>query len=220
MQPKQFLTKIRKAYLEARKPTISIKRIKRGTSRSISSIAEDLFASYLEPMLPRDYEIWIDPQITIKNLKNKSGKRSFLFRPDICIISCKTNRIEMIFDIKMDLGYKRNKFIQQVEDRIIELNKIIKHTAKCSLKEKDDELTFSNTLKWNYVVLSEHNITTEQYDKVKRWFANTEKAALFTLSRGEHLNTYSDDLELHPNHDDFKRIATSIETLSVTKKKI
>ena len=217
MRPEKFLTKIRAAYVKARNPVLPSKHIKRGTSRSISSVAEDLFASYLESMIPRDYEIWIDPQITINNLKNKSGKRSLLFRPDICIINCKTNRIEMIFDIKMDLGYKRNNFISQVKVRIGELNNIVKHTARCSLK--DDELKFSNKLKWNYVVMSAGNITPEQYDKVETWFTNTEKATLFTLSRGEHLNTYSDNFELRVNSDDFKRIDAAIDTLSTIKRK-
>jgi hypothetical protein len=220
VRPEEFLARLHKEYLKASDPIIPSKQIKRGTSHTISSIAEDVFASYLEPKIHRHYEIWIDPQISIDNLKNKSGKRSLLFRPDICIINCKTNRIEMIFDLKMDLGYKRNEFISQVKVRVAELNKIVKHTAKCFLK-KDCKLKFSKKLKWNYVVISEGNISPVQYRKVEEWFENTRKANLFTLSKGKgkNLRTKMNDFKPSTNSNDFQRINAIIETLSTERRK-
>ncbi len=132
---KQFIDSIYNLYLEARKNKFPSAQndIIRGTSHSISAIAEDLFAQYCADILPfKSSVILIDPQISFigSGLKNQSGKRPLLFRPDVCITV--DNVITKVFDIKTDLGYKRTEIIGQVKLLDIFIKKI--KGLNCDLK--------------------------------------------------------------------------------------
>lgn len=128
----EFLEQVRKAYLKARKsvynPSINPEIIFRGTSHSISSIVEDLFACYCAEKIKnsKGIKIIIDPQLSFKGtgLKNKSKKKSLLIRPDIAFL--KKNEIICLFDIKTDLGYKRHEFLSQAKYRNKQMNEIKK----------------------------------------------------------------------------------------------
>jgi len=61
MEPIHLMKKIRKEYIKARKSIAPAKNIKRGTSHTISSITEDLFAYYIYSHIDKNkFEIWID----------------------------------------------------------------------------------------------------------------------------------------------------------------
>ena len=201
MEDNILIDAIRNEYTKARLSLFPSPNIKRGTGRTISSFAEDAFAMYVSDMLGDEYEIWVDPQIIVDKLRNKSGKRKLMFRPDVCAVNKQNMTIEMIFDLKMNLGYKRTEFTNQVNNRIVELTKIKKHTAKCSTI-KDQSLTFNNSLVWNYIIFSMGNISEKDFLKVKNYFNGNNDAQLFTLSEGDHL--------IKIKKDEFERLKQEI----------
>ena len=193
MTKEDFVNRIRKEYLKARKTLIEDSKIIRGTSHSISSLSEDIFGKFISDLITNDYEIWIDPQISVKAIRNASGKRVKTFRPDVCVYAKTKKRIELIFDLKMDLGYKRKDFIEFSKNRDEELNVIKENNGTWNRDKVKMEFCFNKDLKWNYIVLSEGNITKEQIENVKRGFKNNMDSNLFILSSGEHLNTYNEE---------------------------
>ena len=95
-------------YFNARIPTFEHKRIKRGESRGISSLVEDLFAKYLLGVVDKKYDILISPILSF-DFKLEDKKKNLIMKPDICLASgCKAFAF---FDLKMDLGYKRKEFV-------------------------------------------------------------------------------------------------------------
>lgn len=93
MTQKDFIEKIRRTYLDAKNiayiPASNSHLLKRGTSHSISSLTEDLFGCYCTEKILNStgITIHVDPQLSFSGttLKNKSGKKSLLIRPDIAI---------------------------------------------------------------------------------------------------------------------------------------
>ncbi len=209
MKDIELLENIRKEYLNAGEAKIPGKNIIRGTNHTISSIAEDLFAKYVSDIVGSKYEVWIDPQITIPNLRNETGKRALLFRPDVCIVQKKSLRINMLFDLKMDLGYKRKEFLNQVKHRVSKLNEIKKEKAKCSIKQ-NMELSFAKELIWNYIIISSGNISEKDMEPIANYFNNTKEVNIFKLSNGNHLNDNSDDFEIQLCKEDLKELKREI----------
>ena len=101
MEPREFIRKIIELYREARKPRFYHPSVKRGVSRKISSLTEDLFSYFLAVNLTEDYDFFTDQNITFSE-----GKK--ILRPDTII--AQNHVIMNIIDIKMDLGWKRNTF--------------------------------------------------------------------------------------------------------------
>lgn len=212
MTNQQLIDRIRKEYSHSKKALFYSKKIKRGTKHTISSFTEDLFAKYIDGKIQDNYEIWIDPQISIDSLKNESGKRALQFRPDICIYDIRTNQIKSIFDIKMDLGYKRKEFVEQVDKKIKQLKKIINHEGKCSLLP-EKQFKFKNNLYWNYIIVSPGNIPGDQLSSVKNFFKINKQANLFILLKAGHLNDNSPDYKPIANHQDFQKIESELKKL-------
>lgn len=187
MNAKQLIVRIQKEYKKAKKPLIATPMIARKTSHTISSIIEDLVAYYFSNIIRKDLKILIDPQISVNGLKNKTGNKKLLFRPDICIM--KNDVVKAIFDIKTDLGYKRSEFIRYAKDRVKELNKIKKNNKGCSLKDDDKEIQsvkIDDNLKWIYIVVSDDNINKDQFIKIENEIGTMSDVELFTLVKGEH----------------------------------
>ena len=147
MTKEKFVWYIREEYLKARKTVIKDSKIIRGTSHSISSLSEDIFGKYISDLISSDYEIWIDPQISVKDISNSSGKRIKIFRPDVCVYNKLKKRIELIFDLKMDLGYKRNEFIEFVKKRSLELILIKRKDGIWNRNKEKIEFSFNSKLK-------------------------------------------------------------------------
>ena len=183
MKPVTLIKKINKAYNNANSfvNLSKSKNIKRGTKRSISSISEDLVAEYIFDLLDSSFEIWIDPQLTIPTLRNLSGRKALLIRPDICIVT--HSKIIGLIDVKMDLGYRRKEFISQVRERIKQLKKIKNKKAKCKLNP-NKEIYFSKNLRWNYIVISQGNIPKSKYRNIIEKVSSLKDARLFTLVEG------------------------------------
>jgi hypothetical protein len=195
----EFINQIRKSYLGARRLKISSTKNKtiRGTSHTISSVSEDIFAKYCADLLPqkKEIEIWVDPQISFKiaGLKNKSGKRPLLFRPDICIIE--NNVVKKVFDIKTDLGYKRTKIVEQAEELKNITNKIVgkQATVKDGQDKEVKNIKIAKRLKRYIVVLSSGNNSAEKLNDTKSKIKELHNILMFCLTQGDHLNSYIDN---------------------------
>jgi hypothetical protein len=221
-----FLCEIRKAYLEARnisiKNSFSSKLLSRGTSHSISSKAEDLFGCYIADKIRKTskFNIVVDPQILFedKNLKNKNKTRSLLIRPDVALIN---NKIATcFFDVKMDLGYKRNDFIIQAKEREAQLSLIRGKDAYYNdgkSKNKDSKLNIkiSDKIKLIYVVISDGNINKEHSKKIINDINKLKNVEIYLLSLG-HLNIYDDDPKYTINTEDFNEVDKILDALLKT----
>lgn len=211
MEQSEFLEKTRNAYLEAREcsflPNSNVSILSRGTSHSISSITEDLFGCYCAEKVaePNGIKILIDPPISFKGteLKNKSGKRSLLLRPDIAFT--KDNIVNCFFDIKTDLGYKRFEFLNQAKDRNNQLNTIKEKYAhyKDGKTKINQKVKISSDIKFIYVVISQGNIGREKMNEFISGIKLLENVDVFVISKGEHLNSYNDISKTEINKADF-----------------
>lgn len=211
MKQTEFLEKTRKAYLEAREcsflPKSNASILSRGTSHSISSITEDLFGCYCAEKVvePNGIKILIDPPISFKGteLKNKSGKKSLLLRPDIAFT--KDNIVNCFFDIKTDLGYKRFEFLNQARDRNNQLSTIKEKYAhyKDGKTKIDQRIKISSDIKFVYVVISQGNIGRDKMDNFISGIKLLENVEVFVISKGEHLNSYNEISKTEINETDF-----------------
>lgn len=214
MTQKEFLQKVREAYLSAREykyiPNSNQQVLSRGTSHSISSETEDLFGCYCAEKVinEKEIKIIIDPPISFKgtNLKNKSGKKSLLMRPDILIT--KDGIANCLFDLKTDLGYKRFELLNQAKEKN-ELLKLIKgHNAKYKdgKTKQEIEIKFSNEIKFVYVVISQGNIKIEKLNEYIRGIKELENIEIYVLSTGDHLNSYNQHSNWNVNETDFNEL--------------
>ena len=64
MEPREFIRKVIELYREARKPRFYHPSIKRGLSRAISGLTEDLLSYFLAVNLTEDYDLFTDQNIT------------------------------------------------------------------------------------------------------------------------------------------------------------
>ncbi|QMU63374.1 MAG: hypothetical protein GKR88_03165 [Flavobacteriaceae bacterium] len=211
MEQTEFLEKTRKAYLGAREcsfpPKSNSSILSRGTSHSISSITEDLFGCYCAEKVrePNGIKILIDPPISFKGteLKNKSGKRSLLLRPDIAFT--KDNIVNCFFDIKTDLGYKRFEFLNQAKDRNNQLNTIKEKYAhyKDGKTKINQRIKISPDIKFVYVVISQGNIGKDKMNSFINGIKLLKNVDVFVISKGEHLNSYNEISKTEINEEDW-----------------
>jgi hypothetical protein len=200
MKSEIFINEVRKMYKNARETKYPSKNkivIKRGTNHTISSHAEDLFAKYCSEKLPNKgtYQILIDPQITFptSGLRNKSGKRPLLIRPDICILNNGVAKI--FFDIKMDIGRKRTEFISLIKESACLKERIRAKYAKASDGQTKKPISFRIDYKLEscFVVISNGNINKESLKKIHEELRDIRGVKAYFLSSGAHPNEYVDD---------------------------
>lgn len=218
MTQQDFIFKIREAYINARHyaytPVSNSQSLTRGTSHSISSLVEDLFGCYCAEKINNssDVTIYIDPQLSFRgtNLKNKSGKKSLLIRPDIAIE--KNGTINCMFDLKTDLGYKRNELYKQAQERDNQIEAIKKSSAKNKDGETKNqkELNFSENLKYIFVIISQGNIKKNNLDDHIRQIRLLNNVEIYLLTTGDHLNTYNEFPKWEINFDDFNKLDQKI----------
>ncbi len=103
MKPKEFIRKVIELYREARKPRFYHPSVKRGLSRSISGLTEDLLSYFLAVNLTKDYNIFTDQNITFSgNIKT--------VRPDTVLVQ--NGIINHIIDIKTDFGWMKDQITE------------------------------------------------------------------------------------------------------------
>ena len=219
MTQMEFLEEIREAYLKARKfkytPKGDAQVLSRGTSHSISSLSEDLFACYCAERVTNSegIRIFIDPPISFKGtlLKNKSKKKSLLIRPDIALF--RASEINCLLDIKTDLGYKRKIFLDQARERNLQMDLIKNQVASLNDGETKipENIRISKNIKFVYVIISEGNIKKSISEEIADGIKKLENIDMFVLSIGEHLNTYQTISKWQINNVDFDALDNLLE---------
>jgi hypothetical protein len=213
MNENEFVQAIHRKYVNVQKGKEIAAGIYRGTSQSISSFTEDTFAKFIKEILPNGYDIWVDPQIVLDNKRKQLGNsrsKILLFRPDVCIIHKESKKIVAIFEIKMDFGFYRDNFVEYVTTKNSELQKIKTDTAHCSIKNTK-EISFTETLQWNFLIISNGNINEKKKKKITDFFEKHDEIKLFILTSGDHLSLNGKDNKFYPNKKAFSAINSIIK---------
>ncbi|MCC6503630.1 MAG: hypothetical protein IT362_10915 [Deltaproteobacteria bacterium] len=193
MQCKDFLETIIDAYRKARKPLYQDDegRIKRGRSRSIASEAEELLAAFLSCYLSNDYEFYIDQPI------NVNGETYY---PDIMLVN--SSKLNQIVDVKMDLGWKRDKLEEFCKNKRDMIRKIrgkegslkIKETKSSKTRVERMNFSISGSCSYHVVIISGENIKSALRDRQLNTVMRCQpEVYTYLLSKGVHPNEYGDD---------------------------
>ncbi len=212
MNEKAFVKNIVMAYQNARNTVSPNKKLLRGRSHTVSSVAEDLFAEYLVSSDSAISQIYIDQAMSVAGSNKK-------FYPDIVVV--KGNEIVLLIDLKMDLGYMRKDILSTCKKHH-DLSREIRGKECKDIKTGDDKhtvtgLKFSKNIQYDIAVITSKNISKsaidEQLHKLKEAKISTR---VHILTTGIHPNEYGlkvqeilDNITI--NERSFKDI---IETLS------
>jgi hypothetical protein len=177
MTDSDFIKQIIELYQKARLTTYQIENIKRCKNRSISGFAEDLFAFYISGQVDKKNLILIEPEIYFKR-HNKTKK----ICPDISISV--NNEIKQLWDLKMDLGFKRDNFIKFCEDKDVLIKELRSNYAKIN----GENFVFSDKLTFNIVIVSDKNISKSKSKQNVDELKNIENVNIFYLTSGKHPN--------------------------------
>jgi hypothetical protein len=192
MTPYGFLKEIIERYHNARLPIHPHAQIFRGESRCISSEVEDLFANYLANKLPENIIVYVNQIITAGS---KSSRQRM--KPDLVLV--KDQSILAIFDLKMDLGYKRGGFIDYWRERNAQIPLL--HTQVFSLFEKSGSsktrkfYRFSENAMLFYIIISDQNISERVFRQILETKSKMEYSDIFVLSSYLHPNAYNMSVE-------------------------
>ncbi|MDC1205339.1 hypothetical protein N8083_00630, partial [Candidatus Pacebacteria bacterium] len=195
-----------KAYRKARVTQSKDKRVRRGRSHSISSVAEDLFAEFLVLNDKTIEAVYVDQPISVA-----IGRKRKQFYPDIMIV--RNEVIVSFVDIKLDIGWNR--------DGLTDLCKKHKATVQavrgkeCRLRDgvtkKMQHLKIADSLSYNVVMISRTNINAEILEKHEERITKlAPEVDLFILCDTGHPNNYVSSKniieELGVNDGVFKRL--------------
>lgn len=193
MTNSDFIEKVIKDYSDASKISINVGKYKiwRGVSHSISSKAEDLFALFVAERLDVErLEFIVDKTMCMKS----EGEETINFRPDLAIVD--DNIITHIFDLKMDMGYKRRYHeMDKFKSEKIKFEKFRNQTFDKIEYKKDNkiiELNISNKIINQIVVISEKNEgkSTNREDMIES-IGKLDWVKIYYLTGGVHPNNYS-----------------------------
>ncbi|MEI8278794.1 MAG: hypothetical protein WCG87_03465 [Bacteroidota bacterium] len=208
----EFIKSIVELYRKARLTFFPAGNIKRGKSHTISSQVEDLFALYISDIVNSKIEILIDQPISFSH--NNVSKTIYA---DIAMI--KDDLIYQIWDIKTDLGWKRDIFPQFCKDKDELVNSIKSKDAKFKNREDNTsrQLKFSSDFTFNIVVISCKNISTIKHERVANETRQLQNVGVYFLTSDTHPNSnYDDDIndlikKINFNDTDFILLRHRIE---------
>lgn len=215
MKYKKLIKEIISLYHKARTPAYPHKRIFRGESRFISSEAEDLFAKHLIELLPPDSKVYINQTITAG-----SKEKRLRVKPDILIV--RHEKIKVILDLKMDLGYKRSEFPKFWDERdalIPEMrNKLFSLFQKNGNSKSPQYLKFSDKAKIFFIIISDQNINQTQLSEVIKRQGKKKYSETYILTKKIHPNTYDksiDELmkEIYIDKESFKKLTAELQKI-------
>ena len=211
MEPKEFILKVIDSYVEARRSVFKDKKIHRGRSHTISSLAEDLLAYYLIKNDPNIEKIYVDQSVYFPDSKTR-------IYPDITII--KNRQIVAFVDLKMDMGWNRGEL----------LNLCIRHSntikqvrsKECRVKDGQTKDTCSENasqdISYSIVIIGRRN-SGKQLDSLREQAKSTVFPVVDTFllcdSEKYHPNEYGIDREklaegLDINISEFNRLLNKI----------
>ena len=169
----------------------------------MSSRVEDLFAFFLSLNMTQDFKYLVDQPLNI-------GKRQFY--PDISIV--KENRLIHTFDVKTDLGWKRNSFSEFCQQKNNELKDFFNAELSATDGVTKDHFTIQsgNTFAYHIIILSGKNIKTTTLNTHLETVKPLEHVQAYVLYPSNHPNYYGDDFEdfiesVEINENDFDRIS-------------
>ena len=212
---KEFLKSIYKEYVEARKIRVGnreAKRVIRGRSRSISSIAEDLFAKLLwREFKLNKIHIFVDQPISL-------GGKGKIYYPDIVIckrINKDEYEIFYMIDLKLDIGWHRNSFFKEINKLTSICNgmkraKALKGKIGSVEDESKQSIKFKINSKATYDVVL---ISSSNSGKNENKLINASKdknSNIWVLSTGGSLNQYKIKKEIELNEKDYNTLLSKI----------
>ncbi|MBF8963899.1 hypothetical protein I0P70_11625 [Pontibacter sp. FD36] len=213
MNNTDFINRIAEVYVDARALAYGDfqSQIKRGKSHSISGKAEDLFALFLAKNLnDQSLKYFVDKPISFR-VNEQSRKKAI--QPDLFIMN-KSGVVTHYFDLKMDLGWQRelqpylkdkNELIQQIRGK------------KASYKSGGEkhQVTFSDNLVYQIIILSGKNINGDALESHKVFCTPFDTLKLYVLTSGVHLNMYGNDKREHLKiHDEeFEKLMQDTRSL-------
>ena len=212
---KKFLRSIHDEYVEARKIRVGnreAKRVIRGRSRSISSIAEDLFAKLLwQEFKSKKIYIFVDQPISLEG----KGKT---FYPDIVIckfINKDEYEIFNMIDLKLDIGWHRNSFFKEVKKLTSICNGMKRAKGlKGKIGNVEDEskprIKFKINSKATYdvVLISSRNSGKNENKLISA--SNDKKSNIWVLSTSGSLNQYEFKREIKFKDKDYNAMLNKI----------
>lgn len=152
--------------------------IKRGMAHVISGYVEDLFALYIAKNIGnKSLEFLVDK---VTSIRFNPGEKAKSFKPDLSIIN--NGIMTHYFDLKTNLGWNRN-FEEYLENKNIFIESLKGKEAWIHWEDHNQEITISQGLKYQMVVVFGWNINQDQLRnsliKVKA-FSNIEVHVLYT----------------------------------------
>ncbi|MFC2110877.1 hypothetical protein ACFLQ5_00340 [Bacteroidota bacterium] len=213
MTNETFIDKVIEYYDEARHLTFANykNQIIRGKSHTISGKSEDLFAYWLAEKLDiNNIQYWVDKPISFHNID--IGRKTTI-QPDVLIDD--NSIVKCYFDIKMDLGWKRD-----LTDYLNQKNNLISkiRNKECWIKIENEhiEMEFSNKIKYQIIVLCGENISREKMEENNNCASTLDNVELYILSGNQHLNMYKkqqerDKLEIY--EDAFDKLISDTKEL-------
>lgn len=191
-----FIRKVIELYHQARLPAFGQKstRIQRGISRPIPELIEDLFAAYLDKKLIDGYQIFVNHKLSIPI----DNKKPVNMQPDISLV--KNGKALVFFDLKNDLGYKRNDFIDWLKNKnkLIECIRGMNAKTTNGITKEDISFEICNDIKYHVISLSDQNITKEKFKSIEEEATKLPHINLSVLSREVHPNFYPPKLKTGP----------------------
>jgi len=206
MTPKELFRQLVYLYRNARNPVFYHPSIKRGRSHSISSQVEDLFAFFLSLNLTKDYQFFVDQPLNL-------GKRQFY--PDISVVE--NRKLIHAFDVKTDLGWKRNDFSDFCKNKNDELKDFFNVELSVTDGISKNKFLIKTPQEFHYhiVILSGLNIKREKLKKHLNTISKLKYVHAYVLFPNEHPNYYGDDVEQFINTatvnvEDFEKIENAL----------
>jgi len=181
MTANNFIEQIILLYQNARLIKYNDKKISRGRSHSISSSVEDLFANYLAGLNAEIDKILVDQPISVDR---------HTFYPDISIV--RANELIAFFDIKMDLGWKRNELTNIFLNYKSKLENIHGKigTMRNGISKDKIEYKISNSAIYDIVLITDQNINPAVLDKHLSNIGTNKYVQVHILSKHKHPNSY------------------------------
>ena len=214
-----YLTLV-EAYHDARTSKYPHEKTVRGRSYSVSSEAEDIFASYLAKNLTEIDIIRIDQALTMSAAHPDIHKHK-TFYPDLSVIL--NNELKCMLDLKLDMGWNRDGLYELCKKHqyVVELcagNRVHYTVGKNRGDPERREIKCSEKLTYLVVLLSGGNQKqTKLKESLETAKSFSPKVEVFVLSEGVHPNDYkgspSDVLERMCIHNDAAlRMISKIES--------
>lgn len=184
MTPKDFIGRVISLYQDARISKYANSKISRGRSHSISSLVEDLFASFLIISDQEIDKILVDQPVFVEGIVST-------FYPDISVI--RDGMITAFFDLKMDLGWKRDglKVLCEKDKELIQAIRTKSCTFKDGSTKERGSYVISKSAVYDIVIISDQNIAKTKLESQLEAVAGLDDfVKVHILSRNEHPNTY------------------------------